>query len=76
MVSILFVCGFPRRPGSVYSTPFCQTTSQSFVSIVLSVEKAMDSETGTAILVVSTTIFHAWVIYASFYWISNNCECV
>jgi hypothetical protein len=36
----------------------------------------MDSETGTAILVVSTTIFHAWLVYVSFYWISNNCECV
>ena len=44
--------------------------------IVIPIEKAMDSETGTAILVVSTTILHAWIVYVSFYWISNNCECV
>lgn len=36
----------------------------------------MDEGTGTTILVVSTTILHAWLIYVSFYWISNNCECV
>ena len=49
--------------------------TQTF-TIVIPIEKAMDSETGTAVLVVSTTILHAWIIYVSFYWISNNCECV
>jgi len=36
----------------------------------------MDQETAISILVVSTTILHAWLVYMSFYWISNNCECV
>ena len=36
----------------------------------------MDQETGTAVLVVSTTILQAWMVYVSFYWIANNCECI
>lgn len=36
----------------------------------------MSVETGTAVVVVSTTILHAWMMYVSFYWIANNCECI
>jgi len=39
-------------------------------------EKAMDQETATAVLVVSTTVFQAWFMYMSFYWFANNCECI
>jgi hypothetical protein len=30
----------------------------------------------STILVVSTTILHAWILYVSYFWFLNNCECI
>jgi hypothetical protein len=36
----------------------------------------MDTETANTLLVVSTTTLHVWLIYVSYYWFLNNCECI
>ena len=36
----------------------------------------MSNESTNVILVVSTTVFHAYIMYTSIYWFTNNCECI
>lgn len=36
----------------------------------------MSTEHANLVLVVSTTAFHAYIVYASIFWFANNCECI